>query len=108
MRATSALSSSSGPDGLFATHIPLMLKRDEGSFGTLYGHVARANPHVKLFGSEALVIFAGPHAYVSPTWYSDRARTCRPGITWRCIATACRSSLTAMSRAHLGRDGREV
>jgi transcriptional regulator len=47
----------SGAGGLFATHIPLMLSRDEGSFGTLYGHVARANPHVGLFGSEALVVF---------------------------------------------------
>ena len=63
---------SHGADGLFATHIPLMLKRDEGAFGTLYGHVARNNPHVALFGSEALVVFSGAHAYISPTWYSDR------------------------------------
>jgi transcriptional regulator len=77
---------SQGPDGLFATHIPLMLKRGEGRLGTLYGHVARANPHVKLFGSEALVVFSGPHAYVSPTWYSDRAKNVP---TWNYVAVHC-------------------
>ncbi len=77
---------SSGPDGLFATHVPLLLKRDEGRFGTLYGHVARANPHVKLFGSEALAVFSGPHAYVSPTWYSDRTANVP---TWNYVAVHC-------------------
>jgi transcriptional regulator len=77
---------SAGPDGLFATHIPLLLKRDEGRFGTLYGHVARSNPHVKLFGAQALVIFSGPHAYVSPTWYSDRTTNVP---TWNYVAVHC-------------------
>lgn len=77
---------SSGPNGLFATHVPLMLKRDEGQFGTLFGHVARANPHVKLFGSEALAVFSGPHAYVSPTWYSDRTANVP---TWNYAAVHC-------------------
>ena len=77
---------SNGPDGLFATHIPLMLSRGEGAFGALYGHVARANPHVGLFGSEALVVFSGPHAYVSPTWYSDRAANVP---TWNYAAVHC-------------------
>lgn len=93
---------SQGPDGLFATHIPLMLKRDEGRFGTLYGHVARANPHVKLFGSEALVVFSGPHAYVSPTWYSDRAANVP---TWNYVAVHCTGTPVALDddvRAHLG------
>jgi len=75
-----------GADELFATHIPLMLKRDEGKFGTLYGHVARNNPHVSLFGAEALVVFSGPHAYVSPTWYSDRTTNVP---TWNYSAVHC-------------------
>ena len=54
----------------FATHLPLILDRERGSQGTLLGHMARANPHWRAFdGSEALVIFAGPHCYVSPRWY---------------------------------------
>lgn len=58
-------------DGLpFATHIPILLKPTEGSYGTLAGHFARANPQWRqLAGQTSLVIFAGPHAYVSPTWY---------------------------------------
>jgi transcriptional regulator len=75
---------SSGPDGLFATHIPLLLAPDEGQFGALYGHVAKANPHGKLFGgAEVLVIFNGPHGYVSPTWWSDRSMNVP---TWNYVA----------------------
>jgi transcriptional regulator len=58
-------------DGLpFATHIPILLRRTEGQFGALAGHFARANSQWRqLAGQTALVVFAGPHAYVSPTWY---------------------------------------
>jgi transcriptional regulator len=58
-------------DGLpFASHLPLLLRQAEGRYGTLVGHFARANPQwQQLAGQTALVIFAGPHAYVSPTWY---------------------------------------
>ena len=60
-------------DDLQATHLPLLLNRDEGEFGTLYGHFARANPHWQaLEGRRVLAIFTGPHAYVSPTWYATR------------------------------------
>jgi len=77
---------SNAPEGLFATHIPMMLRREEGELGTLYGHVARANPHAGLFGSPALVVFLGPHAYVSPTWYSDRTTNVP---TWNYAAVHC-------------------
>jgi len=63
-----------------------MLRRDEGRLGTLYGHVARGNPHAGLFGREALVVFSGPHAYVSPTWYSDRTTNVP---TWNYAAVHC-------------------
>ena len=57
----------------FATHLPLLLDRDRGEKGTIVGHVARANPHGRLFDgkSPALAIFTGPHAYVSPSWYAS-------------------------------------
>jgi transcriptional regulator len=59
----------------FATHVPLLLDPARGPLGTLVGHVARANPHVNSIAARtpALAIFHGPHAYVSPRWYSSDA-----------------------------------
>jgi transcriptional regulator len=56
---------------LFATHLPFLLDPARGPNGTLRGHMARANPHWHSFseGEPALVIFQGPHAYISPSWY---------------------------------------
>jgi len=57
---------------LGATHLPLMLDRRRGEYGTLIGHLARANKQWKSFGNaEVLIIFNGPHAYISPTWYDN-------------------------------------
>src|SRR5215468_11069944 len=54
----------------FATHLPFLLERDAGQHGTLVGHLARANPQWRdLEGQQVLVVFSGPHAYFSPTWY---------------------------------------
>ncbi len=54
-----------------ATHLPFMLDRTRGDHGTLIAHLARPNEQWQSFasGQEALVIFTGPHAYVSPSWY---------------------------------------
>jgi transcriptional regulator len=56
---------------LVASHIPIMLQRSGGRL-ILVGHVARANAQWKQFdgSADALAIFHGPHAYVSPTWYA--------------------------------------
>jgi transcriptional regulator len=56
----------------FATHLPLLFDRARSAHGTLLGHVARANPQWHAFDGkqEALAIFQGPHAYVSPSWYA--------------------------------------
>lgn len=55
----------------FATHLPLLVDSDRGPYGTLRGHMARANPQWHAFNEarEVLVIFQGPHAYISPSWY---------------------------------------
>lgn len=55
----------------FATHVPLILEAGEGPYGTLFGHMAHANPQWRDFdgSQEILVIFQGPHTYVSPSWY---------------------------------------
>ncbi|MGB3117194.1 MAG: FMN-binding negative transcriptional regulator [Verrucomicrobiales bacterium] len=54
-----------------ATHMPVLLEAARGAQGTLVSHMARANPQWRHFanGQEVLVIFTGPHAYVSPAWY---------------------------------------
>ncbi len=54
-----------------ASHLPFLYDANRGANGTLLGHMARANPQWRQFGddAEALVIFWGPHAYVSPSWY---------------------------------------
>ena len=55
---------------LIASHLPLLLDRDSGPYGTLIGHMARANPQWQsAAGRPVLAIFSGPHAYISPTWY---------------------------------------
>jgi transcriptional regulator len=55
----------------FASHLPIMLNGSVGSHGLLVGHMARNNPQWQDFaaGTEVLVMFHGPHAYVSPAWY---------------------------------------
>jgi transcriptional regulator len=54
-----------------ATHLPFLLDSGRGPYGTLMAHMARANAQWKTFNGEqeALVIFQGPHAYISPSWY---------------------------------------
>lgn len=58
----------------FASHLPFFLDSERGPYGTLVAHVARGNAQWKSFqeGREVLVIFQGPHAYVSPSWYDAK------------------------------------
>jgi transcriptional regulator len=71
-----------GKAGMVASHLPLLLDTEAGPHGTLFGHMARANPQWRDVEGEALAIFQGPHAYVSPTWYES------PGTvpTWNYLA----------------------
>jgi transcriptional regulator len=63
----------STPQGLEATHLPLLLDREVGPWGRLTGHMARANPLWRLAAEQpVLAIFTGPQAYVSPSWYAAR------------------------------------
>ncbi|MBL0940889.1 MAG: FMN-binding negative transcriptional regulator [Gemmatimonadaceae bacterium] len=79
-----ALVTSEPGSGLFATHLPLVLDRATGPWGTLLGHIARANPHSRLGNSpvSALVIFTGPNAYITPTWYATKRESGRVVPTW--------------------------
>lgn len=57
----------------FASHLPILLRRGEAGGAVLVGHMARANPQWRQFESEGevLVIFQGPHGYISPSWYAS-------------------------------------
>lgn len=61
-------------DELHVSHLPLLLLSDKGSQGTLMGHMARANDHWQDFDGQrpCVCIFHGPHAYISPSWYTQR------------------------------------
>ena len=74
--------------GLQASHLPLLFSPDQGPSGTLYGHFARANPQWKALqnGAEALVIFAGADAYVSPGFYPSKAEHGKVVPTWNYVA----------------------
>lgn len=73
--------------GLMATPLPLFLAPDEGPCGTLYGHLARANPQWKQQSlGEAMVLFTGPEAYVSPSWYASKEEHGKVVPTWNYIA----------------------
>src|SRR6202046_2207211 len=72
---------SSGPAGLFATHLPTVLK-DDGPSGTIECHVARANPHWKELGDEVLMIFQGAEGYITPNWYPSKAEHGKVVPTW--------------------------
>lgn len=76
-----------GEQGLLASHVPLLLDR-EGEFGTLRGHLARANPQWRDLanGSQAMVIFAGADAYVSPGFYPSKAEHGKAVPTWNFLA----------------------
>jgi transcriptional regulator len=73
-----------GPDGLTADHIPFILDPVAGEFGALQGHVARSNPvwRKRLVLPEVMVIFQGPAAYISPTWYPGKHEDHRQVPTW--------------------------
>src|SRR3954454_11462855 len=57
--------------GLVASHLPLLFDVEDGPKGRLLGHMARANPQWKQVVGDVLVVFSGPHAYISPAWYEE-------------------------------------
>lgn len=56
---------------IIATHLPILLKENEGENGFLYGHMAKANRQWENISDDVLVIFPGAHKYISPTWYDS-------------------------------------
>ena len=75
-------------NGLVATHLPLLLDETRGAYGTLTGHVSRANVQWRETDpdAEALIIFLGLDSYVTPNWYPAKQETGRVVPTWNYAA----------------------
>jgi transcriptional regulator len=76
-----------GSAGLVASHVPMLLEPDKGRYGMLVGHVSRANPQWRdVADAEALAIFLGPDAYVTPSWYATKHESGKVVPTWNYVA----------------------
>ena len=83
-------------NGVQANHVPLILEPGHGGFGTLKGHIARANSMWQdvQSGSEMLAIFQGPSQYISPNWYPSKREHGRVVPTWNYAVVHARGSVT--------------
>jgi transcriptional regulator len=84
-----------GADGLEASHVPMLLDPEPAPYGTLTGHIARANGQWQRVDGDvaALAIFLGPEAYVSPGWYATKRQTGRVVPTWNYVAVHASGAL---------------
>jgi transcriptional regulator len=81
--------------GIEANHVPFYLATGEGNtLGQLQCHLSRANPAWQRLqhGARILVVFQGPHAYVSPSWYPTKAESGRVVPTWNYLAVHAEGS----------------
>lgn len=93
-----------GAGGLLANAIPFTLV-EEGPRGTLRAHLARANPQVgALRAGEALVVFQGPQAYVSPSFYPSKQEHGRVVPTWNYVVVQARGRAVVTDDAGWLRD----
>jgi transcriptional regulator len=84
-----------GIDGITANHVPFEIDPDPAPFGTLRAHVARANPLWREHpgNADALVVFQGPAAYVSPSWYPSKRETGKVVPTYNYVVVHARGRL---------------
>src|SRR5438067_12821053 len=75
---------SGGSGGLMANAAPFLLDCADGQLGALRGHMARASDQWAQLreGGECMVVFQGPQAYVTPSWYETKQETGRVVPTW--------------------------
>lgn len=75
-------------DGMVASHAPLMLDPDPAPYGTLIGHLAKANPHARAadLGVQTLVIFQGVDGYITPSYYAAKQEHGKVVPTWNYTA----------------------
>src|SRR6185503_14024249 len=96
---------SSGLDG---NHLPFLIDSEPAPYGTLRGHVARANPIWRECGAgaDALAIFQGPDSFISPSWYPTKRETAAVVPTWNYIVVHAHGRVRAIDdpswlRAHV-------
>jgi transcriptional regulator len=84
-------------DGMIASHAPLMLDPDPAPYGTLIGHLAKANPHARSADPavQTLVIFQGPDGYITPSYYSAKKEHGKVVPTWNYAAIHAYGTLEA-------------
>lgn len=80
---------------IMADHLPLVLHPEQSEYGQLQGHINRANPMRKALkaGADVLVIFQGPHHYVSAGWYPSKKEHEKVVPTWNYITVHARGTL---------------
>jgi transcriptional regulator len=90
-----------GAEGLEANLIPFVLDTPVGGPVALRGHLARPNPQWRGFdaASEALVVFQGPEAYITPSWYSVKAETGKVVPTWNYVVVQVHGRVRAVEDA---------
>lgn len=90
-----------GDDGLCADHVPFEIAAPtpEAPFGTLRAHVARANPLWRAAGADCMVIFQGPHAYITPAWYAEKQRSGKEVPTFNYAVVHAHGALLAIEDA---------
>lgn len=95
-----------GPNGLIPSHVPVLLDASRGELGTLLFHVAKPNPQWSAVTpqTEALAIFLGPHAYVSPSWYATTRESGKVVPTWNYVAVHAYGPLEVFHDAEELRD----
>jgi transcriptional regulator len=73
-----------GPGGLTANPLPFLVEPAAGERGTLKAHLARANPQWRDLAQDAecLIVFQGPHSYISPSYYATKRDTGKVVPTW--------------------------
>ncbi len=102
---------SAGTGGIQANHLPLLLDNEDGEFGALSGHFAKANPLLQSLkeagdGLQVLAIFHGPQHYISPAWYPSKQVDGKAVPTWNYAVVHAHGVLCPMAdaarlRAHL-------
>ena len=85
-----------GADGLRASILPMLFDPHDGEHGMLRGHFARPNPQWREIDPdvEALAIFDGPDAYISPAWYEEKRRTGKVVPTWNYTTVQAHGPMT--------------
>ena len=92
-----------GKDGLCADHLPFEIAAPtpDAPFGILRAHVARANPVWRAADADddCMVIFQGPHAYITPAWYLEKQRSGKEVPTFNYAVVHAHGPLRAIDDA---------